>query len=352
METKGFYTLQFFDCLVDAVIGSVYCITEDEAANLGILLEETWELLSLWRYDAEEYGRAVANKPGATWSILNEVGTTTTTTTTTITEKAATDTTTDAATTNNKEPTLYSMTHPQFITLYNRWHAQLGTTFIGGLRSSEYMHTRISLVLLTRIVRHFPTKSKLGEKISTVLQPLQSDSNLMQDIRTMAQGYESHLSKIQWKEEDSKVARERLEKEEKEKKRREIDLKEKFKEMQQQPAAQPPSRPGNRRGIKWTPADPSPHAQRSDSRTRPTSSNDKKTETAGGPLASRWERSERSGTGGGNGTSDQNNSNNRELTSSGKKRQRSPSSGGGGGETDRGGGDSKRNRAGRNSRRR
>ena len=40
METKGFFTLQFFDCVVNAVIGSVYCITEDEAANLGVLLEE------------------------------------------------------------------------------------------------------------------------------------------------------------------------------------------------------------------------------------------------------------------------------------------------------------------------
>jgi len=339
MDTKGFFTLQFFDCVVNAVIGSVYCITEDEAANLGILLEETWELISLWRYDAEEYGRAVANKPGATWSSLNDVDTATATTNTS---------------TKDKEAVLYSMTHSEFITLYNRWHAQLGTTFIGGLKSSEYMHTRISLVLLTRIVSHFPTKSKLGEKFGTVLKPLQSDENPMQDIKTMAQGYESQLSKIKWKEEDSKVTKERLEKERKEKERKKINSERQFKEIakemeqpaREQPVREQPARSGSttRATLNWVPADQSPRAERSqrsaDPRSRPTNNKDKNNEAVG-PLAiaRRWEPSERSNAVGGNSNSDQN----KRINTN--KRQRSPDRASGVVETNHVGGDPKRNRS-------
>ena len=62
METPGFFTLQFFDCIVNAVIVSVYSSTENEAANLGILLKETWQLISSWRYEKEIYDKDCANK--------------------------------------------------------------------------------------------------------------------------------------------------------------------------------------------------------------------------------------------------------------------------------------------------
>ena len=123
------------------------------------------------------------------------------------------------------------MSHPEFINLYNQWHAQLGNTFIGGLQSSEYMHTRITLVLLTRIVRHFPTKSKLGEKFGTVLELLHSDENPMQDIKLMALAYKSPLSTIQWKEEDTNVTKARDEKKREDRERKKINLQNMNKEI-------------------------------------------------------------------------------------------------------------------------
>lgn len=111
------------------------------------------------------------------------------------------------------EESLNSLCHSEFICIYNRWHALLSSTFIGGLKSSEYMHTRTALILLTRIVNHFPTKSKVGDKFLAVLEPLESDSNPMQDIKLMAKAFKSQMSKIEWKEEDYMVTKARLEKE-------------------------------------------------------------------------------------------------------------------------------------------
>jgi len=302
-----------------------------------------WELLSLWRYDSEEYDRVVANKPGATWSKLNDVDTTTnttnnTTTNTTNTTNATTEeavTTTESTNTSTeKEPTLYSMSHPEFINLYNQWHAQLGSTFIGGLQSSEYMHTRITLVLLTRIVRHFPTKSKLGEKFGTVLEPLHSDENPMQDIKLMALAYKSQLSTIQWKEEDTNVTKARDEKKREDRERKKINLQNMNKEIiddvrNYDKRVKPAS--GPKRTLKFTPADPS-RARAIDPRSRPPNKAERdETKNINETTATqrRWQPIS-------------NNTNNNAVSSStSDKRGYSPDRGGG---ADHGGGDSKRHR--------
>lgn len=109
------------------------------------------------------------------------------------------------------------LSHSEYVEVYNKWHADLGTAFIGCLKSKEYMHNRTSLVILTRMVSHFPTKSILGEKILDALEPLQRDNNPMQDIKAMAQGYSSQLVKARsegvWREESEKATKEREERE-------------------------------------------------------------------------------------------------------------------------------------------
>jgi len=111
-----------------------------------------------------------------------------------------------------------SMDHAAFIRLYSTWHAGLGVAFTGCLQSTEYMHTRTALIVLSTVVNCFPTKSTLGEKLLKVLAPLQ-DSNPMQDIKAMAQGYTSKIIKARdtgtWKEENKKATKAREDKEKK-----------------------------------------------------------------------------------------------------------------------------------------
>ena len=62
IETPRFYTLQYFDVFVNAIVGCLYCVTEDEAGCLGILLEETWKIINQWRYDENFYEKDVTGK--------------------------------------------------------------------------------------------------------------------------------------------------------------------------------------------------------------------------------------------------------------------------------------------------
>jgi len=61
-ETPRFSTMIFIDELVDVIAGALYCATEDEAANLAIMLLETWKMVSSWRYDDDAFAKEVAGK--------------------------------------------------------------------------------------------------------------------------------------------------------------------------------------------------------------------------------------------------------------------------------------------------
>lgn len=108
------------------------------------------------------------------------------------------------------------MTHDDYKAIYNQWHKKIGTAAIGCLNSSEYMHTRAALIVLSRIVLVFPTQPKIGDKILIALGPLQSDDD-KPDIRATAKGYASQLIKARdegmWKEENIAVTKARKERE-------------------------------------------------------------------------------------------------------------------------------------------
>jgi hypothetical protein len=75
LHVPGFGTIQFIDEFVKVLSGSLYSSTEDEAAAIGILLLELWNLVSRWRYDEKAFEHEVAKTPGAVfarreWSLL------------------------------------------------------------------------------------------------------------------------------------------------------------------------------------------------------------------------------------------------------------------------------------------
>jgi THO complex subunit 2 len=61
-NTPGFSTLLYIDELVDVVAGALYCVTEGEAANMAIMLLETWKMVSRWRYDEVAFATEVADR--------------------------------------------------------------------------------------------------------------------------------------------------------------------------------------------------------------------------------------------------------------------------------------------------
>ena len=62
METPGFPTLQLLDAAINAVVGALYSITEDEAGCLGIFFEIIWKIISDWKYNDQKYDTEVFKK--------------------------------------------------------------------------------------------------------------------------------------------------------------------------------------------------------------------------------------------------------------------------------------------------
>jgi hypothetical protein len=186
--TPGFATLHLLDVMIITLSRALYGLTEGEAANVSILLFEIWKLVSKWRYDEKAFQEQVAGTPGSFMVDPAE---------------------------GNEEPV--SVSYKDFEVLYNKWHAAIGAVVIGCLKSSEYMHTRNCLIVLTRMVEVYPTRPKLGIQFIKALEPLQSESYPLADIRASAQAYTMQLLRARadgaWKEEDAADVKARLDKE-------------------------------------------------------------------------------------------------------------------------------------------
>ncbi len=211
IETPGFSTLHYIDELISVVAGSLFGLTEAEAANLAILLWQTWARVNKWRYEAGLYESEVVGKPG---SYMQQLG----------------------QDENSEVGVSQEVSHKEFVSLYNSWHAALGMALIGCLKSAEYMHMRTGLVILTRIVEVFPTRPALGNRLVNTLKPLQDENSDRPDIRASANAYCTMLLKARdegkWIEEDAAVAQARADQEKAAARERKKKLQEQFEELQ------------------------------------------------------------------------------------------------------------------------
>ena len=230
LQCPRFSTLHYIDELISIVSGSLFGVTEGEAAHFAILLWETWKAVNKWRYQDGLYETEVAGKPGSMMSSVDSEG---------------------------GDGDDDKISHEGFSELYNKWHASLGSGLVGCLQSSEYMHSRAGLVVLTRIVEVFPTRPKLGNKLLEVLQPLQDESSSWPDIRASANAYGTMLLKARdegrWVEEDAAVAKARAEKELKAAEARKKKIAEQFQEFERdnEKISQEIGRDGGRDRPRW-----------------------------------------------------------------------------------------------------
>jgi THO complex subunit 2 len=197
MKVPGLSVVELIDGIVNAVTGSLYCMTEDEAGNAAIFLNEIWKSANSWRYDNDSFATELKStvsrlctpcltlncrslidhcclcfiQPGSRLSkaFAQEQG---------IDDHATTD----------------GITHDDYKTIFSQWHLKIGSAAVGCLNSSEYMHTRSALIILSRMVLVYPTQPKVGDKFLEILTGLQADES-RPDIRATAQGYASQLAK-------------------------------------------------------------------------------------------------------------------------------------------------------------
>jgi hypothetical protein len=186
-STPGFGTLHFFDSLITTLSRALFCLTEGEAACASILLVETWKTVSKWRYDESTFETELVGKAGSVMFVTAK---------------------------DDREEMSTKVTKEQYEVLYNKWHAAIGASCIGCLQSTEYIHLRSCLVVLTRMVDEYPTRPRLANRLLQILEPLQKDSKSFADIRASAQAYNMQLLRSRdngvWKEEDAATVEARM----------------------------------------------------------------------------------------------------------------------------------------------
>ena len=119
-KVPNFRILDLLDILIPAISKSLFGTTEGESSSASILLLELWKEISQWRYEKEYYESEF-----------------------------------HAEMTDSEEDT-GAVSFDQFILLYNKWHATIGATALGCMKSNEYIHVRNALVVLTRLVEQYP----------------------------------------------------------------------------------------------------------------------------------------------------------------------------------------------------
>jgi Transcription factor/nuclear export subunit protein 2/Transcription- and export-related complex subunit/THO complex subunit 2 N-terminus len=178
-ETKGFGTLFVYDCIIVTMSRALFGLTEEEAACASILLFEVWKVISSCRFDEKEFENVFAGKTGAVM-------------------------------TDDQVPISYEA----YKRVYDKWHNEIAAACVGCLVSSEYIHLRNCLVVLSRMVDIYPTHPRIAKKLLQKLEPLQEESNGMADIRAAARAYNMQMLQARdegaWKEEDDAMVKARL----------------------------------------------------------------------------------------------------------------------------------------------
>lgn len=154
--TPYFSTLQYFEKVTKDVASMVFACTENEANRLGIFLSETLSLLHHWRSDKKVYERECEPKPGFSVSFSN--------------------------------PESARATYAEFAKVSFKWHCRLVKSFVTCLESKEYLEIRNALIVLSKVVAHFPILKRAGQVIRDAVDKLASTEK-RKDLKVLASSY-------------------------------------------------------------------------------------------------------------------------------------------------------------------
>ncbi|ETV96865.1 hypothetical protein H310_10146 [Aphanomyces invadans] len=152
-------TLQYYQKVTLNLSGLVLCTTEREASNFGIFMRETFSLLSRWYQHADDY-KAEGTRTGFSLSLT--------------------------------DPTNV-LDYAKYKNLYAKWQSHLDKVYTHTLATGDYMPTRNSLVLLTKMIDVFPTTKTTSDKLFALVETLMQDDR--KDLKLMATSYSALLKR-------------------------------------------------------------------------------------------------------------------------------------------------------------
>ncbi|XP_038107405.1 THO complex subunit 2 isoform X2 [Culex quinquefasciatus] len=167
LKTANFSTLLCYDRIFCDITYSVTSCTENEATRYGRFLCAMLETVMRWHADQTTFNRECSNYPGfvTKFRVSNQFS-------------EAND----------------HVNYENYRHVCHKWHYKITKAMVFCLDSKDYMQIRNSLIILMRILPHFPVLAKLAQIIEKKVEKVREDEkNKRQDLFVLASSYIGQL---------------------------------------------------------------------------------------------------------------------------------------------------------------
>ncbi|XP_013185845.1 THO complex subunit 2 isoform X2 [Amyelois transitella] len=167
LKTPNFSTLLCYDRLFCDITYSVMSCTEGEAARYGTFLRRVLRTAMRWHADRAAFQRECAHYPGF------------------VTKYRVSNQFTEA----NDHVGYENYRH-----VCHKWHYKITKAMVVCLDSRDYVQIRNALIVLIRVLPHFPVLEKLGQIIERKVDKVKEEEKTQrQDLYVLATGYSGQL---------------------------------------------------------------------------------------------------------------------------------------------------------------
>ncbi|XP_055634886.1 THO complex subunit 2 isoform X2 [Toxorhynchites rutilus septentrionalis] len=167
LKTANFSTLLCYDRIFCDITYSVTSCTENEATRYGRFLCAMLETVMRWHADQNTFNRECSNYPGfvTKFRVSNQFS-------------EAND----------------HVNYENYRHVCHKWHYKITKAMVFCLDSKDYMQIRNSLIILMRILPHFPVLAKLAQIIEKKVEKVrEEEKNQRQDLFVLASSYIGQL---------------------------------------------------------------------------------------------------------------------------------------------------------------
>lgn len=162
LKTPNFSTLICFDRIFGDISYTMSSCTENEANHYGRFLCAILQILMRWHQDVKVFDMECAKYPGFVTKFCE------------------------------KDP--IHIDYESYRHVCHKWHYRLTKAFILCLDSGDYIQIRNSLIVLTKLLPHFPVMISFAQAIDRRLEKIRNaEKDKRQDLFVLATGYSGQL---------------------------------------------------------------------------------------------------------------------------------------------------------------
>lgn len=168
LKTPNFSTLICYDRIFCDITYTVTCCTENEAGRYGRFLAAMLETVMKWHAERDVFERECSGYPGFITKFR-------------VTDKSS----------GNETDTV---DFENYRHVCHKWHYKIAKALVVCLESKDFVQIRNSLIVLTKIIQHFPAIQNLATVIEKRIEKVcEDEKDKRQDLYIKARSYQGQL---------------------------------------------------------------------------------------------------------------------------------------------------------------